>query len=233
MKAIEITKILNTLKDMQKDTRRKELNQYSVETLEEFAVYIWSSRAIRKESFFDLLDDMLNERVYKLQKSFTWTPENKDRLLIVNDKITKIFEKAYDEAIAIAQKLEEEIITGSGFAKDYEIKIEITPYTCSSTEANDDCDIGIVLSGPLDEYYPISYSFEHDDFYLCKYKKPIFLDTSLNWNIKYFNRAFDDHYIGYGIHALLDTSMWSFQDIINIKQIWADVKVTHQNFEEF
>ena len=63
-------------------------------------------------------------------------------------------------------------------------------------------------------------------------KKPIFLDTSQNWNIEYFGEIFEHNYIGYAIHVLLETHEWSFKDIINIIKIWADVKIKHQYYEK-
>jgi hypothetical protein len=63
-------------------------------------------------------------------------------------------------------------------------------------------------------------------------EKPIYLNTSLNWNTEYFGDTFVDDYIGYVIHALLDSREWSFQDIINIQKIHAEVRVWHQYNEE-
>jgi len=39
-----------------------------------------------------------------------------------------------------------------------------------------------------------------------------------------------DIYISYAVHKLLDSLIWSFQDIINISEICAEVRVKHKLF---
>jgi hypothetical protein len=52
-----------------------------------------------------------------------------------------------------------------------------------------------------------------------------------NNRFKCFGGIFDGSYISCSIFALIDGG-WSFEDILNIKTIWADVSVTNQYFED-
>jgi hypothetical protein len=52
----------------------------------------------------------------------------------------------------------------------------------------------------------------------------------LNWNIRCFGNTFDNNYICYQIHELLDTDIWSLYDIVNISKITADVKIINQHY---
>jgi hypothetical protein len=58
-------------------------------------------------------------------------------------------------------------------------------------------------------------------------EQPMELDKSFNWNREYLGNTFENDYIGYATHKLLDTN-WSFKDIIGITTIHADVEVIHQ-----
>ena len=60
------------------------------------------------------------------------------------------------------------------------------------------------------------------------FEKPITIDKSMNWNSEYFNGEFDNDYICYAIHYMLDTHAWSFADVLSIGDIWVNVEVTHQ-----
>jgi hypothetical protein len=181
-----------------------------------------------QEKYHNLMSRILCERCHKLNDNFEWTNENKQKLLNVNDKITQVFEAAYNEALSVAHELEARIENNDAFIKDYEIEIKITTYI--NEKDSDGYTIGDVIGNPVSGYYPINDSISHSSYERGPREKPLYLDKKLNWNHEYFWGEFDDYYIGYGIHALLDTSEWSFQDIVNIGKIWADVQVWHQHY---
>jgi hypothetical protein len=230
----ELAEILEKLKKLPCDKLpyyirlNSDIEQYSVETLELLAVKLYEEYS-RKNLIKDrrLLEMILLERFIKLNRSFEWTKENKERLIKVNDKITQVFENAYNEAVPIAKELENRLNNNDDFIKDYEIEIKLRLFMGDEFYDDGNCGIGSVLSEMESGYYPINYLLVHD-----LSEKPIYLDRSENWNIEYFGNTFDNDYIGYAIHALLDTSRWSFKDIININSIWADVEVKHQCFVE-
>jgi hypothetical protein len=216
---------------MTSENRYNEIESFSVETLESLAVEIYKNDYFRSTNSHDrkILDAILEERADKLNKNFTWTPDNIDRLLKINDKLMEVFEKAYQEAKSVVSGLYKRMQENDPFLKDYEVDIELSPYMSdyeSDEETNNDFDF--VLSEPIG-LVPISDSLGHYATFEPNSGPPIYLDKSMNWNTEYFDEAFSNYYIGYSIHALLDSN-WSFPDILRIKTIWGDVKIEHQYF---
>jgi hypothetical protein len=229
----EIAEILEGLEKSPFDVQLDKVRQYPVETLESLAVKLYGERFNQQRSYkWDLLNIILHERVVKLNRNFEWTEENRDRFIRVNDKITHTFEKAYNEAVSIANELEKRLNSSDDFIQDYEIEIKIGLYMGDEFYDADNGGIGFVLSEPESRHSPIYYSFGHSNLEYSLSEKPIYLDKSKNWNAEHLGNTFDSDYIGYAIHALLDADLWSFKDIINIDNIWADVEVVHQYFVE-
>jgi hypothetical protein len=221
---------LNKLKEHSYDAQINEIKQFSVETLEKLSVILYKeyfNMGYTKFKKFDLLNSILHERVNKINSNFEWTNENKSKLLKINEKIIQTFEKAYNEAISTAKKLEKRISKNDNYLKDYEIDIKISLYM-SDEYYDKSNNIGRVLSEPISNFYPINDSFGHTHYHGYLDNLPIYLDKTKNWNTEYFDNIFENDYIGYAIHALLITRQWSFKDIISINKIWADVEVKHQ-----
>ena len=155
---------------------------------------------------------------------FKWTTEKKHRLLEVNSRLTAAFKNALDEALEAALILEKRIENQDRFISDYDIEIALDVY--GKDEMGDDAD-----NASANDRRPLYYCIDHDHYDQCVNEIPICLDETTNWNFEYFDGEFDDHYIGYAIHALLDLN-WSFSDILNIGMIYADVTITHQYCED-
>jgi hypothetical protein len=160
-------------------------------------------------------------------RTYQWTAEKKKRLLVVNDALEKAFAAAWDEAMTTAAGLESRITSGEAFLLDYEIDIEfrlcIKDIT-SQTEDDDDLYLDVPVT--------LRPSISHCHYEFClEGGLPLQFDKSLNWNSEYFNGEFDDEFIGYSLHCLLDGG-WCFDDILSIKEIWTDVNFTHQNWFE-
>ena len=230
MENADIIKTLNRLMDLPFENLYNELEKYSVEMLELFAVNIYN-KSLRQKHVNDIFNHILFKRYIKLNDNFQWTDENKHKLLNINDKFMQVFESAYNEALSIAYELENRIKNNDKFIKDYEIVIKINPYMSDNFYDETSIGFGFVLSEPLLFSSPIEYPLGHPS---CDYKlikKPIYLDKTWNWNIEYFDGIFDDKYICYQIHELLDKK-WSFNDIISIARICADIEVMHQHYIE-
>ena len=233
---MENTDLEKTLEEFEKLSSYSEISNklktYSVDTLELFAGKLYKDCCRKGLRRSDLLNIILSERFRKIDIDFQWTDENKDKILQLNNKITQVFEKAYNEAVSAANELENRINNNDDFLKDYEIDISISFYMEEKfyeDDANE--NFAYVLSEPLSDYQPINHSFGHSSFLIEKQEKPILLDTTYNYNFEYFGDAFKDQYIGYALHVLLYYD-WSFKDLINIKSMWANVEVTLQHYVE-
>ena len=218
---VYVTELLEKLEKSPRDTLWNELEQLAVGILEILAVKLYKMCSYKDRDEIDLLRAILIVRFRKLNGVFEWTQKNKKRFIEVNDKIMQVFEKAYKEALSIANELENRLNNNDDFIKDYEIEIKLRPYT------SDEDDIGLVLSEPISGYYPINCQLNSCLLEQYLSEQPMELDRSVNWNIEYFGNTFDNDYIGYTTHMLLDGE-WSFKDIISINAIYADVEAIHQ-----
>ena len=186
---------------------------------------------IRKVSFYKefskrdkraAVDNLLMQRRGFLNRRFSWTEENKKRFLYVNDNLLRSCEKAWDEAMATAAVLEERIKQNDPFLKDYEIFVTLNAYP----SGGGDYKLDMFADVPR-----FAMSIGHSHYEIRDERgRPIAVDKTMNWNNEYFGDVFKNDYICFATHCLLDTYIWSFEDIISISSIWADVEVTHQNY---
>ena len=203
---------------------RNKLKKLSAAELEAFAIHLYNKKS-KRPFWSDTLRMALLYRSSKLNSDFSWTKTNKRKFFEINNRLMNIFEKSYNEALISAKTLEQRIQNKDPFVSDYEIEIELQHYIFDRNDYEDEC-IALVLSEP--DYYPINYSISHSSFIRNTKELPIYLDISLNWNQQYLKGIFNDHYICYQIHLLLENH-WAFQDILNISKIWSDVNVIHQH----
>jgi len=179
----------------------------------------------------DMLKSVLIERKRRLNADFTWTDENKARFLFINEQLYEACVKGWQEATETAAALEKRIKQQDSFLVDYEIEIIINAYPkIGNGEAAETvmCHLGEETLKYME--HGISHC-HYNSFIKNKFDKPITIDKSTNWNIEYFNGVFDNDYICYAIHYMLDTHAWSYPDILSIEGIWVNVEATHQNFK--
>ena len=228
----KLAKILHKLEKLPYTKTRNAVKQYPVEMLELLAGSLYDECRRNGKTRWELLNYILLQRWKKLNTNFEWTTERKDKFVKINNKITQIFEKAYNEAVFAANELENRINNNDAFITDYEIEIVLSLYFGEEQyEDNINNSFAYVLSEPRSDFDLISFSFGYNDRQITLQEMPLYLDTSENWNREYLGDIFKDDYIGYAIHTLLEHH-WSFIDILNIKRIWADVKIRHQYFAE-
>jgi hypothetical protein len=174
----------------------------------------------------DAVKNLLRDRCWFLNRRFTWTDENRKRFLSINDALMNSCDKAWDEALAAAAALEERIRQNDPFLKDYEIDVSLDAYPSLGCE--DEFDDVLAYFG---ESQPSIMSISHSHYEIDKnVDSQLAVDKIKNWNSEYFGDAFRNDYICYATHRLLDTQIWSFDDIISVSSIWADVVVSHQNY---
>ena len=182
------------------------------------------------------IDSMLRYRINYLQKQFSWTEKNKKRFLFVNDMLITSCKKAWNEAVKTAAALEERIKNNDSFIKDYEIEISFNVFPSFLVKDEEDEDelsyVAEYFSGKIDARQAISIS--HNSYEVClDIDRPRDIDKKESYN-KWFDieEVFKDEYISYLMYCLLDSRAWSYQDILGINSIWADVQVFHQNYIE-
>jgi len=184
-----------------------------------------------------LLELLLVERCRRLNRGFEWTKENQDKFLHVNNNLFELCKKGWQKALDEAKLLEERIEKCDFFLKDYEIRVKINTYPKILGIKGLSRDVVEAVESYLaEEMLTDAESISH-----CHYKNvtlndkefPKYLiDMDTNWNFVYFGNIFKDDYICYLTHCILDTGVWSYQDILSIERIWVDVEVTHQHYTD-
>jgi hypothetical protein len=223
----EVKEILNNIEKLPIEEQYIETEKYSLEEIESLINELYK---ISFSKYEYLLLDLLGARRHISDKDFKWTDENKKKLIKISDKFFEVFETAHKKAVSIASDIEEKIKNNDDFIKDYKISIKINPYI--NDEYYENNNIGYCLSEPESLDAPIFHSFRHSSYKDELERIPIYIDRSLNWNIEYFDDIFKDDYISYAIHDLLDHNCWSFNDIISIVRIHADIDVSYQTAAE-
>jgi hypothetical protein len=203
----------------------EELENCSIEQLEELAV-------LEKDD--EQLEDILRARKYKLNRQFEWTPENKARLLHLNDKLMDSFDKLKAEAIAVLQTLQDRVNAKDGFLHDFEIEANVTPYFYEEAEDGEryEKDTGIeeVLMRKWEDWL---LDFSVSNIEAFNSVNELYFDKKMNWNIEILTGEFDDSYISFGIHELCThTTGWSLQDVLKINHLWVELKVIYQHFTD-
>ena len=198
-----------------------------------FDIMIFRSDKYPKTDLEFMLKVVLRERKRRINAKFQWKDETRKRFLLVNDQLYEACVKGWQEALETAAALEVRIKREDSFLKDYEITVNINAYPKINGDRDDVVTDYFAVKGLNNiasishcHYETIVLSADNESFpKLC-------IDKTTNWNGEYFNGEFDNDYICYAIHRLLDSHMWSFQDILSIRRIWIDVEATHQHFSD-
>jgi len=230
--------LLMSYKD--KDEKLKNIvKEYRIKQLLELTAYLLD-RGLRakKYSEYDLefmIKELLSARVRCLHNDYNWfwTDEDKQRLSMVNGEIFTACEKGFKEAFATAELLERRIKKRDSFLKDYEMEIKITSYPniCGASREATDTVSGFLGEESLPEaVMRISHCFFRKFTSDENEYKHLFIKKSTSWNTKHYSKNFPDINICYLVHRMMESSVWSYHDILSIRRIWVDVKVTYQYY---
>jgi hypothetical protein len=212
------------------DDRDAKLDALTIPELEKIAI-VWYNRHHRVidnlyhgfDEKRDFLESIMGTRSVKYTNLFPLTEEYIDRYLLLNQKIMDCFERSRNEAGAIAKIMEQRLKNKDEYFNDYslEIKIEITELGDSNNSAK--TTIEDVLFALLDDYImrtgycsgTDSSTWDDDWSDLCGLPQSRLRGQN----------------ICYGMHELWEHTVMSWQDIIGIKEIVANVTVKYQHAE--
>ena len=176
------------------------------------------------------LDEILDARKRRLNKTFKYTPRNIARLLKINKLLADSLEKGRREARPLMLELEQRLKNKDPFLKDYELDVKLQPFIGSNTGKP---GIYEILEDTIHSSSTFMNDAEHEikDYYGDNGDNCTSVHF-INWNTDsgLHHEEFKKHYICYPMHELCDHSFWSLQDIIKITMIWIDVKVELQHF---
>jgi len=202
-------KIMITCKDVYDSLNdffelRKKFESSPIEELEETILAHWNA----KQEVDEELKDLMSIRKWKINDTFEWTPENKEKFLRLNQKFINHFEKLRDEAVPIIKMLQKRIEDKDEFLHDFYLEVKITPYIYVPDENGAICEAEDGMERILDEILnehlvPNIWGIEKEE----DITESIYFDTKQNWNIEtYFEGKFDGDFISQAIHDLYDHS---------------------------
>jgi hypothetical protein len=228
-----MSRIIKNLSPEQLQKLRKELETYTIEQLEEMILNrMILNRWNISKTMDDELDVYLETRQRKINKTFEWTPENMEKLLQLNQKLINCFEKLKKEAKPVVEALQKRVDEKDDFLHDFEIEARVRVFILVPDEDGelDEPENGIerVLHDSMPEFV-LSVGVNSIELL----NDIIYLEKDVNWNIfAPFKEKFSEHFISYAIHDLYDHTYLSLPDILRINQLWTELEITLQNFED-
>jgi len=210
-----------------------DLENLSVEQLEAVILRLYYNYELTKDVKVKL-DEALCERMYKINKTFEWTPKNKEKFLRLNQKLIECWEKLDVEAKQTLKTLNSRLSEQDCFLQDFELEAVVRSFIYVTDENGEFCEaencIEEVLIDTLDDNYSVNYtsylSCDEDDL-------PLYLDREQNCSTEpRFDGKFNEHFISQAIHDLYDHTCLSFPDILKINRLWAELRITNQHFVE-
>jgi hypothetical protein len=216
-------------KDYEKIMKLKELYEtYTIQELEKIAVRA-SDYKIRDE---EELEAALSVRRWKLNSTFEWTPENKEKLLKLDAKLIECFEKLKAEASNLYENLKQRVENNDGFLQDYMIHAKVIPSVRVDYDYGTEFESEIyeVFCNEWDNFTNLAFSIYQES---PAEAEILYLDRKQNWNTDHwFKVLFDKDFISQSIHDLYDHTKWSFQDILKINHLDLILNVEHNHFVE-
>jgi hypothetical protein len=172
-------------------------------------------------------DIVLRERQHLANKDFVFSDATIKRLSDINTLLTERSEAAYEHA----EKLECEILAlmknPHPFILDYEIEFEMS-FFAEQKYAH----VPSLEGNPFFECRPMWFmKFDRGEIERREHKEWLF-KTDHRENIR------EGHPINgfchcYLFHDLIDHTILSYQDIVDIEDIWLEVVLTVQNYQSF
>jgi hypothetical protein len=164
----------------------------------------------------------LSERQRRLDRTFVWTPDAVQRIVYINNLIIDCIERLAKEAEALYEVLEKRKESDAdSFLHDYGIECRMVPIYSSDNEEAER------LFSVLDNI-ELEFSYNGNS----KSSSNLFFSSEswANDTALYMRKEFADVRINYALHCLMDHAHCSIKDILNIKELWGEVIVTHQHF---
>jgi len=226
------------------DKKRKEIEKASMSELEAMA-FVESERNDRTNCH--IFKDILEERKYRLDKEFVFTPEYIEKFLWLDQEIKKYANILREKAKKMLEDVERMTKDENSFFNDYYIECIVMAHIPIDDDDGDVKEEDKILEVIESFHYKtgdiwkvkflpnhIEHSLYFEDLLSDKDKE----NGLYNWSCTIYkwrdlikeNPELAKHNIGYGMHQLCDDSLWAFQDIMRISDFYCDLKVEYQKF---
>ena len=166
------------------------------------------------------LREMLAERRERLNDSFVWTPENKRKIVELNNGLLERYREAYDELVRVSAEYEERFRSGDTNYQDYTIDVEFW-YNAPESQNEEENDLWENLCEETRDWGPFlsaRSSARDRGLGIRPFEEAMCIDDK-SWNEYPFNTAvLDDTYIYHFMHAIFNHNhTYSLQDAVQMK----------------
>jgi hypothetical protein len=233
MDSKSILRELDLLKESDYNQMRSKLESFSVDELEILALDYASlnHHNVHYEPgiFCSILTWILLTRSHKLNRNFEPASMDIDHYLHLNDRIESSLKKAVAEAKNLVPPLDKRIKEKDPFLDDYEIRIKLIPLIIVEDQTTKEryevengiyrllCDTSPNFSYRLEELtVKDNLMFEENWYDLCGMPRDKLIG----------------HHICYFMHEIWEHTHWSIPDILHINEVWTEVCLRYQHFEE-
>ena len=191
----------------------------SVQKLEELILAHWK---VAGEKVDKRLERLLYTRKEKINSAFTWTPESKARLLLIDHELVHCFKMMRDKALAHLESLQKN-------RNRIEVKVGVFIYTPDKEGILREPDEGIerILIDSLQSSRILTMDISDDTDEIRYIKESFSYNKFPTWK-----RAFEDDYISRALVELDNDTLWSIPDILKINRLLAEVPIVHQYIKE-
>jgi len=171
-------------------------------------------------------EEDLRDRKHALNKEFVFSEENVNRLSHINTLLADKSKAAYE----MAEKLESYILPvmkdPDTFISDYEIEFEVCYFAEKKYSHIPD-----LQGNPFFECRPIWFYKADRNEAECQEHKNWLFNTD-HTEVFQGRQPLSSFKHSYLFHDLIDHTILSYQDIADIEDIWIEVVLTVQNFQE-
>jgi hypothetical protein len=174
----------------------------------------------------DMKEDVLKERKHELNKQFEFSADNINRLKNINNLLFKKSLVAYQTAETFENNILAMMRQAGSFISDYEIQFQFEYFSEVKYSL-----IPSLQGNPFFEHEPIFY-------HKADRPKPE-IEQAKDWLFNTSHTEFirEGHPLNnfthcYVFHDLIYHTILSYQDIIDIEDIWIEVQLRLQNFQE-
>jgi hypothetical protein len=176
----------------------------------------------RKSQYLDL-----RERKHLLDKDFIFSEENIKRLSDINTLLAEKSETAYQQA----EKLENDVLNliqnNDSFTSDYEIEFKVSLFSERKYS-----NIPDLQGNPFFQWEPIWFSKTNEGKESEKNEHKDWLFKTDHTEFFYEGFPLNNFRHCYLFHDLIDHTILSYQDIVDIEDVWFEVILRIQNFQE-
>ena len=176
----------------------------------------------------------------ELNEKFIWTDEARESILELNQKIFDCEKLLYKEYQAIKQELDKRIDAKDNFLTDYNIDMRICPMILIPDNDGELVDPWEKSESLVRGIYSLLNDYIDKDSEMIPRMNYDFVndkedDEISNWNntLGSASEHFKDDLIHYAFHCLYDHAHLAWEDILQIKYLWTEVKVDYQHLKEY